>query len=276
MKKRILVLSFLAASMFGAFSMPLSNIGYEASVSAEEVEDDTEAAEDNEDAVSEEDELTEEQIAEYSAGVTDEQIISYSEQNLNVLVTMDLTNYDPETSADAAMVNDWYAIKDQVGAYVSQDSAVVEREGRKLKGIIDATCENAKVRFTVTFDVLNGLESIQAVNLDAQEEETQSFGALMATAGVNTLLGMGTVFVMLFLMSGLIGLMKYIPQLFEPKRKPVETVPVPVPAPVAAPVAVEEDLSNDEELVAVISAAIAAYEGENNVDGFVVRSIRRH
>lgn len=276
MKKHILVLSFLAASMFGAFAMPLSNTGYEAVVSAEEVEDDAEAAEDNEDTVPEEDELTEEQIAEYSAGVTDEQIISYSEQNLNVLVTMDLTNYDPETSADAAMVNDWYAIKDQVGAYVSQDSATVERDGRKLKGIIDATCENAKVRFTVTFDVLNGLESIQAVNLDAQEEETQSFGALMATAGVNTLLGMGTVFVMLFLMSGLIGLMKYIPQLFEPKRKPVETVPVPVPAPVAAPAAVEEDLSNDEELVAVISAAIAAYEGENNVDGFVVRSIRRH
>lgn len=276
MKKRILVLSFLAASMFGAFAMPLSDTGYEAVVSAEEVEDDAEAAEDNEDTVPEEDELTEEQIAEYSAGVTDEQIISYSEQNLNVLVTMDLTNYDPETSADAAMVNDWYAIKDQVGAYVSQDSATVERDGRKLKGIIDATCENAKVRFTVTFDVLNGLESIQAVNLDAQEEETQSFGALMATAGVNTLLGMGTVFVMLFFMSELIGLMKYIPQLFEPKRKPVETVPVPVPAPVAAPAAVEEDLSNDEELVAVISAAIAAYEGENNVDGFVVRSIRRH
>lgn len=275
MKKRILVLSFLTASMLGAFAMPLSQTGYEAVVSAEEVEDTAGTAENGEDAVSEEDELTEEQIEEYSASVTDEQIISYSEQNLNVLVTMDLTDYDPETSADAAMVNDWYAIKDQVGAYVSQDSAIVERDGRKLRGIIDATCENAKVRFTVIFDVLNGLESIQAVNLDAQEEESKGFGELMVNAGVNTLLGMGTVFVMLILMSGIISLMKYIPQLLEPKKN-IETIPAPAPVPVEAPILAEEDLSDDKELAAVISAAIAAYEGESSVDGFVVRSIRRH
>ncbi len=276
MKKRILVLSFLAASMFGAFAMPLSQTGYGAVVSAEEAEDTAGTAENGEDAVSGEDELTEEQIEEYSASVTHEQIISYSEQNLNVLVTMDLTDYDPETSTDAAMVNDWYAIKDQVGAYVSQDSAIVERDGRKLRGIIDATCENAKVRFTVTFDVLNGLESIQAVNLDAQEEESKGLGELMANAGVNTLLGMGTVFVMLILMSGIISLMKYIPQLLEPKKKNIETIPVPAPLPVEVPIPVEEDLSDDKELVAVISAAIAAYEGESSIDGFVVRSIRRH
>ena len=35
------------------------------------------------------------------------------------------------------------------------------------------------------------------------------------------------------------------------------------------------DLSQDLELVAVISAAIAAYEGEAGTDGFMVRSIRK-
>ena len=49
----------------------------------------------------------------------------------------------------------------------------------------------------------------------------------------------------------------------------------PAPAAVAAPVV--EEASNDDELAAVISAAIAAYEAEagGSTDGFVVRSIKR-
>jgi hypothetical protein len=46
---------------------------------------------------------------------------------------------------------------------------------------------------------------------------------------------------------------------------------------VAAPIE-EEELSDDSELVAVISAAIAAYEastGTSSVEGFQVRSIKR-
>ncbi len=42
----------------------------------------------------------------------------------------------------------------------------------------------------------------------------------------------------------------------------------------AAPVAEEEELADDTELVAVIAAAIAAYEG-TSTDGFQVRSIKR-
>lgn len=47
-------------------------------------------------------------------------------------------------------------------------------------------------------------------------------------------------------------------------------------APVEEPVVEEEkeDLSDDMELVAVIAAAIAVYEG-TSVEGFQVRSIRR-
>ena len=47
------------------------------------------------------------------------------------------------------------------------------------------------------------------------------------------------------------------------------------PAPTAAP-AEEENLTDDTELVSVITAAIAAYEGKETVDnGLVVRSIKR-
>ena len=40
-------------------------------------------------------------------------------------------------------------------------------------------------------------------------------------------------------------------------------------------IAEQEDLSSDAELVAVIAAAIAAYEGSGSTDGFRVRSIRK-
>ena len=56
---------------------------------------------------------------------------------------------------------------------------------------------------------------------------------------------------------------------------PAAAPAAPAPAAVAAPVV--EEASNDDELAAVISAAIAAYEAEagGSTDGFVVRSIKR-
>ena len=106
-----------------------------------------------------------------------------------------------------------------------------------------------------------------------------SIGEIMEKAGLNTILGMGTVFVILIFISILISLFKYIPALeakFKNKGKAESTQEAaPAPAAVAAPVV--EEASNDDELAAVISAAIAAYEAEagGSTDGFVVRSIKR-
>ena len=56
---------------------------------------------------------------------------------------------------------------------------------------------------------------------------------------------------------------------------PAAPAPAAAPAPTAAP-AEEENLTDDTELVSVITAAIAAYEGKETVDnGLVVRSIKR-
>lgn len=91
---------------------------------------------------------------------------------------------------------------------------------------------------------------------------------------------MGTVFVVLILISLIISCFVVIPKIqdaFTGKKNKVTAEPVSVPAapaPVAA-AAVEEDLTDDYELVAVIAAAIAASEGAASTDGFVVRSIRR-
>ncbi|MDE6365647.1 MAG: OadG family protein, partial [Lachnospiraceae bacterium] len=97
-------------------------------------------------------------------------------------------------------------------------------------------------------------------------------------AALNTLLGMGTVFLVLILISIIISGFGVIPKIqasFAPKK--AEPVPEPVaPAPTAPVVEEEEEeeLSDDLELVAVIAAAIASYEG-TSVEGFQVRSIKR-
>ena len=69
------------------------------------------------------------------------------------------------------------------------------------------------------------------------------------------------------------------------KAKKNAAAPAPAAAPAASPApaapapaapAVEENLTDDTELVSVITAAIAAYEGKETVDnGLVVRSIKR-
>ena len=56
---------------------------------------------------------------------------------------------------------------------------------------------------------------------------------------------------------------------------PAPAPAAPAPAPAPAEEEQEEELADDGELVAVIAAAIAAYEGSTSTDGFVVRSIKR-
>ncbi len=90
---------------------------------------------------------------------------------------------------------------------------------------------------------------------------------------LNTLMGMGTVFVVLILISLIIYCFRYISVLSdkmsgrEKKQEKQPEVPQTAEQPGQA-------LTDDLELVAVISAAIAANEG-TSTDSFVVRSIHR-
>ena len=103
----------------------------------------------------------------------------------------------------------------------------------------------------------------------------------MAEAGVNTIIGITVVFLALLFISFIISLFKYInkfEQMLANKKAGKNQAPAPVsaatPAPVAAPVAETDDL----ELIAVITAAIHAYEEAqgNTVTGdLVVRSIKK-
>lgn len=89
---------------------------------------------------------------------------------------------------------------------------------------------------------------------------------------MNTLIGMGTVFIVLIFISYIISLFKYINQV--DTKKPVEAAPAPVIPVIEEAEEPEEELVDDTELVAVITAAIAAYAGTSS-EGFQVRSIKR-
>lgn len=107
-------------------------------------------------------------------------------------------------------------------------------------------------------------------------------GNRMAVAGLNTILGLCIVFCVLIIISLLISLFRYIQPIQDAITKKIEArkaeknaQPIEEATPVAEPETVPETQAVDDlELVAVISAAIAAYTG-TSADGFVVRSIRR-
>ena len=100
----------------------------------------------------------------------------------------------------------------------------------------------------------------------------------LALAGQMTLLGMGMIFAVLSLLWGVLTIFKLI--FVRPEKKKVKAPaapkpePIVVPEPVVAPAA-----SNDAELIAVLTAAIAAYEASQGNEvapgGFRVVSFRR-
>lgn len=103
----------------------------------------------------------------------------------------------------------------------------------------------------------------------------------MAEAAVNTVIGISVVFLALLLFVFVISLFKYIylfDQKMQAKKSGKAPAPKAAPAPAPAPVAEAAPETDDLELIAVITAAIHAYEEAqgNTVKGdLVVRSIKK-
>lgn len=171
------------------------------------------------------------------------------------------------TSFDTAIEN--------IGAItgIGEASAVIDDKTIIVTIPVTGETKNANAEVIFSNDMFMVLKS-------AALNEESSFGDSMKKAGLNTLIGMGVVFAVLILISFIISLFGYIPKIQAAFSKKKVSTPAPkaAPAPAAAPAPMVEevvDYSDDLELVAVIAAAIAAYEGETSTDGFVVRSIRK-
>ena len=104
-------------------------------------------------------------------------------------------------------------------------------------------------------------------------------------ASLNTLLGMGVTFAVLTLIIMIISLFKFLPSSTGKKvqKQQQKDDSTPVDNVIAQIISQEEaNLMNDQELVAVITASIAAYQSEfssasvdSTAGGFLVRSIRK-
>lgn len=139
--------------------------------------------------------------------------------------------------------------------------------------------------YAITMNTVFGTRDVVVtlnVNEEVDELLSMSFNPVytvaekLAKAAMNTLMGMGTVFAVLIFISVLIGCFKYI-SVWENKGKGQEVKSVDVPKVVEETVGEEvltEVLTDDLELVAAITAAIAAFEN-TSADGLVVRSIKR-
>ena len=172
----------------------------------------------------------------------------------------------------------WKSASEDMGNYVevvkvTNNSVVVEEyQGTRYpeEGVLTAEikCDKRNATIEVVFE--DGMPVSVTTNV------IYSFGEKMEAA-LNTLLGMGTVFVVLILISGIISCFSLIPKLqakFSKKSAKQEAKSAAVDNTIAQ-IIEKEELTDDLELVAVIAAAIAASEGASSTDGFVVRSIRR-
>ena len=184
-----------------------------------------------------------------------------------------LTSHDDTTMAMVKMLRNWYSNRDSCGEFLGVKSYTADMTDQVLTLHIDADYSlaeknDAQIGVVFTYDIGRNLTLLNW-------EVKDSFRAQVGKAAMNTLIGLGTVFVVLLFLTFIIGQIHWIPDLLARKKKE-EAAPAPAPAaPAPAPViedTVEE--TDDLELIAVISAAIAASE-QAPADGFVVRSIRR-
>lgn len=113
----------------------------------------------------------------------------------------------------------------------------------------------------------------------AAESTNRSFGETMEYALLNTLLGIGIVFIVLILISTIISLFKYISKAEAAIKGRKSVVETPQAVTEVSTEQDEVNLVDDLELVAVITAAIEAYEEANGnpvpENGLFVRSIRK-
>lgn len=208
-------------------------------------------------ADSEIDETVKTQLVETAEGLTDV-IIPLSDEEISKYM---------ESADDFTVqaISSWNSSKEEVGDLKEIGDAEVEFDEEQYAVTVPVDFKKTDANFVYIF-------SADGMPMSMSVEVQYPLSVTLQRAGLNTLMGIGTVFVMLVFLSFIISLFKFIPGMLEGKKKEAPAPVSPAPAPVQVP-AVEEEV-DDTELIAVIAAAIAASEG-TSTDGFVVRSIRK-
>lgn len=195
-------------------------------------------------------------------------------ESLTALTPEEMASYEKSWSRSQEYVlleglTGWQNVRQDTGEFVSILSSAAEETDNGYTGTVQAEFARRRVEFKLYFT--SDLQDIRSMSFTPEYTISEK----MAKAAMNTLMGMGTVFAVLIFISLLIGGFKYI-NLFEQKMKDKMNRPAEPAAPVSLPEAeaYQEELADDLELAAVITAAIAAAQ-DTVTDGLVVRSIKR-
>ncbi len=193
------------------------------------------------------------------------------------------SSFDEETyDVILAGYRNWYDAVDELGygsaETLSDDISVrevtyyIDKDGALMvDAIIEGTGENAHSAILEYSLDRKGKPILISVNVN------HSFGEKLSSAGLNTLLGMGMAFTVLIIIALVISLFPLIGKIGEKKPETDKTIAQQAMDNATSQIAEMEDAdaADDAELVAVIAAAIAAYEGSGSADGYVIRSIRK-
>jgi sodium pump decarboxylase gamma subunit len=184
------------------------------------------------------------------------------------------SKFDFTADAYLTLFKSYVSNMDEFGAYVGlkEYEGGVEKDGEVTYDAV-YEFEQHDMRLSLVYDSHDIVITVTA-------DPIYSTSEILQKAAMNTLLGMGVVFTVLILISLIISCFNFIPAIerkFSKKKaeekKAAAAVAAPAPAPAAAPS--ETVAADDLELVAVITAAVAAAMGTTSTEGFVVRSIKR-
>lgn len=187
------------------------------------------------------------------AGFSDEEIEMYLEQDDEFTTTV---------------LESWKGVRDELGGYSSIISQEIEAEDNIITVNSKVQYEKGTANVEMLLDTKAQAYTSMTFNVN------YSLATLMQRAAMNTVMGIGIVFLMLLFLSLVIGLFKYMSKVQDSSAKKGAPAQAPAAVPVSAVEEAEEELADDTELVAVIAAAIAAYEN-SSTDSFVVRSIKK-
>jgi len=181
-------------------------------------------------------------------------------------------NYLEEAAMDIELCNKWLAAMEVSGNFVGveENGFTVTKSGKTLTTDLILKFEQRNVVFQLVYNYID--MELTGVTV----EPVYTLGEKMTKAGMNTLICMSIVFVVLIFISLVISCFKIFPYL-EAKKKENALKSMENKDAVVTQIEQREEqeqLTDDTELVAVIAAAIASFEGTSTSD-FVVRSIRR-
>ena len=194
-----------------------------------------------------------------------EQMVSIPADQMTTIVEQ---NRKAGSEAVAAGLETYVGLEDDLGAYVSSGEGTVKEIDDGYEVTVDTVFEKRACAFSIT--ITEDMTSITGMSF----APVYSLGENMEKAALNTLMGMGTVFILL------ISCFKYI-SVFENKKKaaapaapaaPAPAAPAPVALTTAAPAGTDDA---EMERLAVMTAIIEHRRRTASSDSLVVRPIKR-